>query len=119
MTSIVPGYSNLRYLVFIDSEAYVWLAAEFFNSNERTEVAIPLWHSHPSPAGGNLFDLAGEFYVPLVLVPQIVNHPVGYGQPGYANWFFRTLMPAHDRFNQKINTGDVPEGTFNPQAMSR
>ena len=119
MTSNIRGFTNLRTLVFIDTEAYVWLAAEFFNGYERTEIAIPLWHSRPSPAGGNLFDLAGEFYVPLVQVPQTVNHPVGYGQPGYAKWFFRTLVPAHEPFNQKINTGEVPETTFNPQAMSR
>jgi hypothetical protein len=43
----------------------------------------------------------------------------GSGQPGYAKWFFRTLVPAHEPFDQKVNTGDVPETIFNPQAMSR
>jgi len=102
---------NLRTLVFIDTEAYVWIAAEFFDGNERTAAAIPLWRSRPSPAGGNLFDLAGEFYVP-------------YRQPAMATtpnapWFFRTLMPAHGDFTQKIDTGDVSEAMFNPQSLSR
>ena len=119
MTSNLPGYSNLRSLVFIDTEAYVWLAAEFYNGNERTEVAIPLWHSHPSPSGGNLFELAGEFYVPLVKTPQAVNHASANERPGNAKWFFRTLVPAHEVFDQKINTGELSDAAFNPQAMSR
>ena len=119
MTCKIPGYTNLRTIVYIDSEAYVWLAAEFFNQNERTEIAFPLWHSYPSPSGGNLFDLAGEFYVPLVVASQSPTHSTGYGQPGYAKWFFRTLVPAHNPFDQKINSGDIPEALFNPQAMSR
>jgi hypothetical protein len=64
MTPRAAGFGNLRGLVFVDTEAYVWLAAEFFDTSERTAVAVPLWRSHPSPAGGNLFDLAGEFYIP-------------------------------------------------------
>ena len=119
MTPKIRGFDNLRTLVYIDTEAYVWLAAEFFDGNERTETAIPLWHSHPSPEGGNLFDLAGEFYIPLKAAPENVAHPTGYGQPGYAKWFFRSLVPAHGEFDQKINTGDVPEKLFNPQAMAR
>lgn len=64
LTPKAASFGNLRGLVFVDTEAYVWLAAEFFDASERTAVAVPLWRSHPSPAGGNLFDLAGEFYIP-------------------------------------------------------
>src|SRR5262249_60844208 len=49
---------NLRSIIYIDSEIYVWLAAEFYEGNERTGVAMPLWRMHPSSEGGNLFDLA-------------------------------------------------------------
>jgi hypothetical protein len=54
----------------------------------------------PSPEGGNLFDLAGSFYFPA-------------GQPG----LLRSVVPAHDSFTQKINTGEVSEGAFIPQLM--
>ncbi|HLI79544.1 MAG TPA: DUF1329 domain-containing protein, partial [Candidatus Binataceae bacterium] len=61
-----PIQSDLqeRTLIFIDSEIYVWLAAEFYESGELVATAIPLWHTHTSPEGGNLFDLAGSFYFP-------------------------------------------------------
>jgi len=119
---------DLRTLVFVDTEAYVWVAAEFFDATERTAVAIPLWRSRPSSAGGNLFDLAGEFYVPAHQPPMSLkaevtslqtssggNHP----EPNAVRWFFRTLMPAHSDFAQKIDTGDVSEAMFNPQSLSR
>ena len=103
---------NLRTLVFIDTEAYVWIAAEFFDGNERTAAAIPLWRSRPSPAGGNLFDLAGQFYVPD-------RHPAMTAASDTAKWFFRTLVPAHGDFTQKVDTGEVSEAMFNPQLLSR
>lgn len=65
------NYSNLRALVWIDTETYVWLGAEFFESNIKTqlpalqEVAVPLWRTRPAPEGGSLFVLAGSFYMPL------------------------------------------------------
>ena len=112
---------NLRSLVYVDTEAYVWLAAEFFAGNERTATAIPLWRSHPSSSGGNLFDLAGEFYVPdqqslMSYKPQIPGLAAAREGP---RWFFRTLRPPHSSFEQKINTGNVSEATFNPQSLSR
>jgi len=119
---------NLRTLVFIDTEAYLWLAAEFFDGNERTATAIPLWRAHPSPAGGNLFDLAGEFYVPgqqTTMSPKAEMHGLEvspyttHTNPNYPRWFFRTLVPAHGDFAQKIDSGDVSEGTFNPQSLMR
>ena len=107
---------DLRTLVFIDTEAYVWIAAEFFEGNERTAAAIPLWRSRPAPAGGNLFDLAGEFYIPYRQPAMAAAE--GHPTPN-APWFFRTLMPAHGDFTQKIDTGDVSEAMFNPQSLSR
>jgi Protein of unknown function (DUF1329) len=99
-----PTQTNLeeRTLIFIDSEIYVWLAAEFYESGERVATAIPLWRTHPSPEGGNLFDLAGSFYFP-------VDH----------TGLFRSVVPAHSSFTQKINTGTVSESDFNPNILAR
>lgn len=100
MTPAAGAHTNLRDLVYIDTEIYVWLAAEFFESGQLTATTIPLWRMRPSPEGGNLFDLAGSFYFPA-------------GQPG----LLRSVVPAHDSFTQKINTGEVSEGAFIPQLM--
>jgi hypothetical protein len=91
-----------RTLIFIDSEIYLWLAAEFYESGQRVATAIPLWRSHPSSEGGNLFDLAGSFYFPD-------------DQPG----LLRSVVPAHSSFTQKINTGAFSESDFNPNLLSR
>ena len=90
----------LRTVVYIDSEVYVWLAAEFYDSSGLTATAIPLWRMRPASEGGSLFDLAGSFY-----------HPENRGT------FFRSLVPAHNEFHQVINSGDVTEGAFNPLMM--
>jgi len=99
-----PTQSDLaeHTLIFIDSEIYVWLAAEFYEGGERVAVAIPLWHTRPSPEGGNLFDLAGSFYFPA-------DHP----------GLFRSVVPAHSTAAQKINTGAISESEFNPNILSR
>ena len=89
-----------RTVIYIDSEVYVWLAAEFYDSSGLTATAMPLWRMRPSSEGGSLFDLAGSFY-----------HPESRGT------FFRSLVPAHNEFHQSINSGDVTEGTFNPLMM--
>ena len=89
-----------RTVIYIDSEVYVWLAAEFYDARGLTATAIPLWRMRPSSEGGSLFDLAGSFY-----------HPEGNGS------FFRSLVPAHNEFQQTINSGSVTEGTFNPLMM--
>jgi Protein of unknown function (DUF1329) len=134
MTPTDSSEKSLRTLVYIDTETYVWLAAEFFESNERTEIAFPLWRSHPAPAGGSLFDLAGEFYMassrPAMSLRAEAHQMVGYTNHSVGavpddtaatvpTWFFRTLMPAHGGFDQKINTGDIPEAYFNPMSLSR
>ena len=92
--------SALRTVVYIDSEVYVWLAAEFYDSSGLTATAIALWRMRPASEGGSLFDLAGSFY-----------HPENRGT------FFRSLVPAHNEFHQVINSGDVTEGAFNPLMM--
>jgi hypothetical protein len=97
-----PSRAGTRAIIDIDSEIYVWLAAEFFEGSERTAVTIPLWRRHPSSEGGSLFDLAGTVYV-----------------PSGGREFFRSVVPAHGSFDQKINTGAISPGIFNPQAMSR
>jgi hypothetical protein len=89
-----------RTIVYIDSEVYVWLAAEFYESSELTATAMPLWRMRPSSEGGSLFDLAGSFY-----------HPENRGS------LFRSLVPAHNEFHQVINSGGVTEGAFNPLMM--
>ncbi len=94
------GSSSTRTVIYIDSEVYVWLAAEFYDSKGLTATAMPLWRMRPSPEGGSLFDLAGSFY-----------HPESRGS------FFRSLVPAHNEFNQAINSGNVTEGAFNPLSM--
>lgn len=101
---------NLRTLVFIDGEIYVWLAAEFFENGQLRATAVPLWRKIPSPEGGNLFHLAGNFYVPA----------------GRAD-FFRSLVPPRPNTGteagatvvEKINSGEVSQAPFNPNAMSR
>ena len=121
MTPKTQTGGNLRSLIYVDTEAYVWVAAEFFEGSERTASAIPLWRSHPSSSGGNLFDLAGEFYVPdrqPQMSPNAEIHSLNTAKE-YPRWFFRTLWPAHNIFEQKINMGDVSEPSFSPQSLSR
>ncbi len=104
MTPKVPEQAEpgLRTILFIDSEIYVWLAAEFYDIGGRTSVAMPLWRMRPSAEGGNLFDLAGSFYVPA------------------AGGLFRSLVPAHATdFKQLINTNQFGESAFLPQALMR
>jgi hypothetical protein len=89
-----------RTVVYIDSEVYVWLAADFYDSTGLTATAMPLWRMRPSSEGGSLFDLAGSFY-----------------RRENTGSFFRSLVPAHNEFHQVINSGDVSEGAFNPLMM--
>src|ERR1039458_4431279 len=56
--------SSMRTVIYIDSEVYVWLAAEFYDSGGLTATSMPLWRMRPSSEGGSLFDLAGSFYHP-------------------------------------------------------
>ncbi len=85
----------------VDSEVYVWLAAEFYDTSGLTGESIPLWRMHPSAEGGNLFGLAGNSY-----------HSTGRGE------FFRSLVPAHGSFTPSINSGDLGTGAFNPHMMA-
>jgi hypothetical protein len=96
------GDQNLSTIIYIDSEVYVWLAARFYKDGAETASAIPLWRMKPGREGGNLFDLAGSFYV-----------PAGGGS------FFRSLVPAHQQLQQEINTGDLSEAAFVPATLSR
>jgi len=48
------------------------------------------------------FDLAGSFYFP--------NDRSG---------LFRSVVPAHSSFTQKINTGAISESDFNPNILAR
>jgi hypothetical protein len=102
MIPIDPAQASNTTIVFIDSEIYVWLAARFYEGGKLSAVAIPLWRMRPAAGGGNLFDLAGSFYVPM----------------GQRN-FFRSLVPAHGSFEQKINTGSLSEAGFLPQSLER
>ena len=101
---MTPTQNNLseRTLIFIDSEIYVWLAAEFYEGGERVATAIPLWRQHPSPEGGNRFNLAGSFYFSS-------THPD----------FVRSVVPPNTSFTQKINAGEASEHDFLPQMMVR
>ncbi|HUY28707.1 MAG TPA: DUF1329 domain-containing protein [Candidatus Binataceae bacterium] len=96
------GDQTFTTIIYIDSEVYVWLAAQFYKSGVETASAIPLWRMRPAAEGGNLFDLAGSFYV-----------PAGGGS------FFRSLVPAHQAFQQQINTGNISEAAFLPTMLSR
>jgi hypothetical protein len=104
------GDEKLRTIVYIDTEAYVWIGAEFFLANEKTEAAFPFWRSHPSPSGGNLFDLAGEFYVPFDQLGS-AHLPLIHASAS-PRLFFRSLAPAHGGFTQKVNTGTLSEEPF-------
>ncbi len=100
MTPTDKEHAGMRTLIFIDGEIYVWLAAEFYEGGQRVATAIPLWKMRQARGGGNVFDLAGSFYVPS-------------SRPG----FFRSLVPAHGSFEQKINTGALSERAFRPEAL--
>lgn len=93
-------YADMRTIIFIDSEIYTWIAAEFFEHGERVATAIPLWKMRPATGGGSLFALAGSFYVPS-------------DKPG----FFRSIVPAHSSFEQRINTGNLSEPAFRPEVL--
>jgi hypothetical protein len=116
---------NLRALIWIDNETYVWLGAEFFESNLKTEIpelqeiAAPLWRTRPAPEGGNLFDLAGSFYVPLPYQPALPAHPqqAGFAQENPKRWFFRSVVPNHGAFDQRINAGSSDESIFSPLSL--
>ena len=112
MTPKQPGHENVRTIVYIDTEAYVWLGAEFFSGNEETEAAFPLWRTYPSPSGGYLFDLAGSFYLPFDQLT--VHHLMGAST---SRLFFRSLAPAHEQFSQKINSGTVSLDLFDPEKL--
>src|SRR5208282_1630592 len=120
-----PNYASLRTLVWIDTETYVWLGAEFFESDMKTEtpelqeVAVPLWRTRPAPEGGNLFDLAGSFYVPLAYQPALPAHPdaAGLSPKNAKRWFFRSVTPSLGGFAQGINTGDLDDSKFNPRSL--
>ncbi|HYL59074.1 MAG TPA: hypothetical protein VEU51_09395 [Candidatus Acidoferrales bacterium] len=108
---------KLRTIVYIDTEAYVWIGAEFFAGNEKTAAAFPFWRTHPSGLGGYLFDLAGEFYVPLAQLAS--SHiPLVHGSAA-PKLFFRSLAPAHGGFSQQINTGTLSEELFDPYTFYR
>jgi len=119
------NYMNLRALIWIDNETYVWLGAEFFESDKKTEIpelqeiAAPLWRTRPAPEGGNLFDLAGSFYVPLPYQPAFPAHPelAGFSQGNLKRWFFRSVVPIHGAFDQKINAGSADETIFSPRSL--
>jgi hypothetical protein len=106
---------NLRTLVYIDTEAYIWLGAEFFDASERTEAAFPFWRSMPSSSGAYVFELAGEFYVPFDQLSS--SHALGLKTSKAPRLFFRTLAPAHGSFSQKINSGSVTLDLFNPDNL--
>jgi len=119
------NFKNLVTLIWIDTETYVWLGAEFFESNLETEapelqeVAAPLWRTSPAPEGGVLFDLAGSFYVPLAYQPTLPadSGPGKFAQSDSKRWFFRSLVPSHGPFDQRINTGATSEAIFNPRSL--
>jgi len=102
MAPRLGGMESLRTIIYIDSEIYVWLAAEFYDSGGLTASAIPLWKMRPSSEGGSVFELAGSFYVPQR------NEGI-----------FRSLVPAHPPFRQEINTGKIARGAFIPQFIAR
>lgn len=88
---------KLRDIVYIDSEAYVWIGAEFYSGNEKAEAAFPLWRSHPSPAGGYLFDLAGEFYVPSMSFRRVISASMRARRRGCSSARSRQLTAASRR----------------------
>jgi hypothetical protein len=95
--------AKLRTVVYIDTEVFVWLGAEFFAGNEKTEAAFPFWRSSPSPSRGYVFDLAGEFYVPFDQLTS--SHLPVFKSSAAPRLFFRSLAPAHGGFSKKINSG--------------
>lgn len=100
MTPSEKEYADMRTIIFIDTEIYVWIAGEFFEHGERIATAIPLWKMRPANEGGDMFDLAGSIYVTS-------------DRPN----FFRSLVPAHSSFQQQINTGKLSEHEFRPETL--
>jgi Protein of unknown function (DUF1329) len=123
MTPRIPGYEHLPEIVYIDTEAYIWLGAEFYDEHERTATAFPLWRSQPAPSGGYHFDLAGEFYFrtgELQSRHEQVNgrFPFVHEQDVTSSAYFRSMAPAHGNLSQKINIGDLSENRFLPKSLS-
>jgi uncharacterized protein DUF1329 len=108
MTPKVQKYDNRRIVIYIDSEAYVWLGAKFFDGDNQTEAAFPIWRSRPTASGGYIFELAGSVYIPF---DKLVEHHF-IASNGKPRLFFRSLAPAHGEFSQQINTGKVSEDDF-------
>ena len=124
MTPRIPGYEHLPEIVYIDTEAYVWLAAEFYDEHERTATALPLWRTKPSPAGGYHFDLAGEFYFPTGQLRSRHAHvdgafPFVHHEDVTATAYFRTMAPARGEILQKINAGGFNPDTYQPSALNK
>jgi len=98
---------KLRTIVYIDTETYVWIAAEFFLGDEKTEAAFPFWRSHPSPSGGYLFDLAGEFYVPFdqLTSSHLPRRDFSFVRsPPHTAAFLKRSIPARCLRSFSINT---------------
>lgn len=123
MTPRIPGYEHLPEIVYIDTEAYVWLAAEFYDEHERTATAFPIWRTRPSSTGGYHFDLAGEFCFPTGELEsrhlQIdSSFPYVHHEEVSSSAYFRAMAPAHGELFQKINGGDLDENLFQPKSLS-
>lgn len=103
----VAKYANRRIVIYVDSEAYEWLGAKFFDGDKQTEAAFPMWRSRPAPSGGYIFELAGSVYIPFDQLTE--HHLFGHDAP---RLFFRSLAPAHGEFSQQINTGKLSEDDF-------
>ena len=83
---------------------------------ELQESAAPLWRTRPAPQSGNLFDLAGSFYVPLPYQPALPA-PDESSPQNPKRWFFRSVVPNHGPYDQKIDAGSSDESIFNQREL--
>ncbi len=99
-----PLQKNLeeRTLIFIDSEIYVWLAAEFYESGRARRDCDSAMANASFAGGRESFRPRGELLFPR-----------------RSSGLFRSVVPAHSSFTQKINTGGISESDFNPNILAR
>ena len=90
-----PHSPALNAIVFIDTETYLWLAAEFSFSDGPQAVAMPLWGHLVNAGGDTLFLLENDFYV-------AADRP---------NLLLTLNLPAGA---QSVNKGEMSEQLFSP-----
>jgi hypothetical protein len=82
--------------VYVDSETYLYLGAEFFR-DPAPDSDVPIWGRHTNTAGDTVMLLANDFYVPGDKPNFLISLNLTSG-------------------SEEIDAGDIPAALFNPRA---